>query len=180
MEPWGMTDEERAVLAYAKIAEQIIKEDARIHERMTWGVSVNGALFALLGAGAALFKDALPQASRPLTLFICAIVALLSLMALLVCRATIGGVQDARKQIYYVRKLYTERWKTAIETELGLPRPFGSRELYEAVPISRWWGDNFFRFIGAIWILIVLAAAAAAAYHLFVAPPAAEYIGIGV
>ena len=164
----GMTEDEHAIAAYGKIAEQIIKEDARVHERMTWGVSVNGALLALLGAGAALAKDVLPHASLPITLFGWVLVALLAMIALLVCHSSIKGVQDARRQIHYIRAVYDSRWKATVEDRLGLPRPFGTRD---NTPIDRWWGDNFFRFIAAVWFLIVVACAVAAAYHLLGLPP---------
>ena len=51
-----MTDDERnhAIEAYSKIAEQVEKEDGLVNQRLTWGASINGALFALL---AVLFKD---------------------------------------------------------------------------------------------------------------------------
>jgi hypothetical protein len=56
-------DEERAFAAYSKIAEQISKEDTRVHERMTWGISINGGLLALLGVGYPLLKDIFSHAA---------------------------------------------------------------------------------------------------------------------
>jgi hypothetical protein len=38
-------------------AEQINKEDARINERVTWGISINGGLLALLGVAYTPPKD---------------------------------------------------------------------------------------------------------------------------
>ena len=174
-----MTDDDRAIQVYSKIAEQIIKEDVRVNERMTWGMSINGALLALLGVGSGLFKDILPHASISVTLFVCVIAALLSIIALFVCHWTIDSVRGAREQIYYIRKIYSDRWKTKIEDELGLPRPFGSRDLYdETIRISRWWGDDLFRFISVIWLLIIVACVAAAAFHLFGSPSGADCSGI--
>jgi hypothetical protein len=163
----AMTDDQRAIQAYSKISEQITKEDARIHERMTWGLSINGALLALFGVVGGLLKDFLPRASTSVVAFVCVITTLLAIIALLVCYWTISGMQDARKQIYYVREVYNFKWKQKLEDELGLPRPFGSRELYEqTVRISRWWGDDLFRLVGLLWLIIVFGCLTAAGYKL--------------
>lgn len=163
----AMTDDQRAIQAYSKISEQITKEDARIHERMTWGLSINGALLALFGVVGGLLKDFLPRASTSVVAFVCVITTLLAIIALLVCYWTISGMQDARKQIYYVREVYNFKWKQKLEDEFGLPRPFGSRELYEqTVRISRWWGDDLFRLVGLLWLVIVFGCLTAAGYKL--------------
>jgi hypothetical protein len=120
-----VTDDERAIQAYSKIAEQITKEDGLVNQRLTWGASINGALLTLLGAGGGLFKDSLRDASIGVTMFVCVIAVFLSVIAALVCGWTIKGIVDARKKIGYIRKVYNERWQTKIENELGLPRPFG-------------------------------------------------------
>lgn len=151
-----MTDDERAFEAYSKISEQIEREDARLNERMTWGLSINGALLAFFGVLGGMYKDVLPHPSTSVAIFVCAIAAFLSIIALLVCDWTINGVQDARKQIYYIRKVYDDKWKTKIENELSLPRPFGSRDLYDkTIHISRWWGDDLFRVMRALWLIIL-------------------------
>ncbi len=154
-----MTEDELAFQAYSKIAEQIIKEDARINERMTWGISINGGLLALLGVGYTLLKDIFTHASGCVIISTSVGLAFLAAAALLVCYQTIRGVGDARKQIYYIRKIYETKWKGKIEDELGLPRPFGSREFYteqgSRMAMPRWWGDNLFRIIGALWLLII-------------------------
>src|SRR2546423_148826 len=98
-----MEAEERIFQAYSKISEQFIKEDARVHERMTWGVSINGALFALLGAGYGLLKESLRHATWLETSAAYAAVLALALVAIWICYNTIRAIGDARKQIYYVR-----------------------------------------------------------------------------
>jgi hypothetical protein len=151
-----MTEDELALQAYSMIAEQIIKEDARINERITWGISINGGLLALLGVSYAPLKDIFALASGPASLAL----AFLAAAAMLVCHQTIRGVGDARKQIYYIRKIYEAKWKGKIEDEIGLPRPFGSREFYteqeSGAAKSLWWGENLFFIIGSFWLMIVL------------------------
>ena len=163
-----MTDDQRAIQAYSKISEQITKEDARINERMTWGLfnkwRASCALRRVVGG---LLKDFLPHASTSVVGLICVITTLLAIIALLVCYWTISGMQDARKQIYYVREVYNSKWKQKVEDEFGLPRPFGSRELHEqTVRISRWWGDDLFRLVGLLWLIIVFGCLTAAGYKL--------------
>jgi protein-S-isoprenylcysteine O-methyltransferase Ste14 len=161
-----MTEDERAFQAYSKIAEQIIKEDTLVHVRMTWGLSINGALLALLGVGGGLLKDSFLRAPPSVIVFVCVMAALLSIVALLVCYWTIKGVGDARKQIYYISSVYHDKWKRTIEDRLGLPRPFGSRELYDKRRrVDRWWGDDLFRFVGALWFVIIVVCLAVAFYY---------------
>ena len=71
-----MTDDERnhAIEAYSKIAEQVEKEDGLVNQRLTWGASINGALFALL---AVLFKDFLLHDSILVAIFGCVIAVFL-------------------------------------------------------------------------------------------------------
>jgi hypothetical protein len=152
-----MTEDELAFRAYSTIAEQINKEDARINERVTWGISINGGLLALLGVAYTPLKDIYTlHCGR---LIISMGLALLAAAAVLVCYQTIRGVGDARKQIYCIRKIYERKWKAKID-EIGLPRPFGSRhprsdqESKMAKPL--WWGEYLFFVIGALWLMIVI------------------------
>ena len=177
-----MTDHERAIQAYSKIAEQITKEDGLVNQRLTWGASINGALLTLLGV---LFKDSFRGASIGVTIFVCVIVVFLSIIAALVCGWTIKGIVDARKQIGYIRKIYNERWQTKIENELGLPRPFGLEDKtlrigqwwgdklfrpfgldYETLGIGPWWGDKLFRLMIGLWVIIIVVCLVVAAYHI--------------
>jgi hypothetical protein len=59
-----MTEEERAFEAYSKIAEQIMKEDEIVNQRLTWGASLNGALLVLLGIGGGLSKKLILRPHR--------------------------------------------------------------------------------------------------------------------
>jgi hypothetical protein len=175
-----MTDEDdRAFEAYSKIAEQISKEDGLIHDRMTWGISINGGLLALLGVGLTLSKDIFTRASTDVIALASVGALLAAITSILVCYHTIKGVDDARKQVYYIRGIYETRWKRKLEDELGLPRPFGSRGLYDdkiiydpkfiydPKTIPRWWGDNLFRLIIGLWlVIIVIVAILAAKYGL--------------
>jgi len=153
-----MTEDEIAFQAYSTIAEQINKEDARINERVTWGISINGGLLALLGVAYTPLKDIYTLHCGQLIISMG--LALLAAAGILVCYQTIRGVGDARKQIYDIRKIYETKWKAKIEDEVGLPRPFGSRGLYAdqgskmAKPL--WWGEYLFFVIGALWLMIVI------------------------
>jgi hypothetical protein len=172
----AMTEDEHAFQAYSKISEQIAKEDARINERMTWGLSINGALLALFGVVGGLLKDFLPRASTSVVIFACVIATLLAIIAGLVCYWTIRGVQDARKQVYYVREFYNFKWKQKLEDKFGLPRPFGSRELNErTVRVSRWWGDSLFVLVGSLWPIIAVGCWTAAVYYRLIAPPSVPW-----
>src|SRR6516225_7501387 len=113
-----MTDDDRAIQAYSAISEQITKEDARINERMTWGLSINGALLALFGVVTGLWRDFLAHATTPILIFVSAVTILLTSIALLVCYWTIKGMQDARRQISYLRdEVYDPKWKHKLEDE---------------------------------------------------------------
>jgi hypothetical protein len=170
-----MTDDDHAIEVYSKIAEQIIKEDALVNQRMTWGMSINGALLALLGVGAGLFKDVLPHISTFAILVLCVAAALLSIIGWLVCRWTIKSIQDARKQIRYITGIYNKKWKKKMEEELGLPRPFWGRDLdVRTESIDRWWGDDLFRFISVIWSLIIIACVAIVVFRLLGWSPPAD------
>ena len=158
-----MTDDERAIQAYSKIAEQITKEDGLVNQRLTWGASINGALLTLLGVGGGLLKDSL-RASIGVTIFACVIAVFLSIIAALVCGWTIKGIVDARKQISYIREIYDKKWRAKIENELGLPRPFGVRD--ETRRVDPWWGDNLFRLMIGLWVIVIVVCVVAAAYHI--------------
>src|SRR6516162_4652423 len=157
-----MTEDERAFQAYSKIAEQITKEDGLVNQRLTWGASINGALLTLLGVAGGLFKDALRDAPIGVTIFVCAIAIFLSIIAALVCGWTIKGIVDARKQISYIREIYDKNWRTKIENELGLPRPFGVRD--DTRRVDPWWGDNLFRLMIGLWVIVIVVCVVVAAY----------------
>jgi hypothetical protein len=159
-----MTEDERAFQAYSKIAEQITKEDGLVNQRLTWGASINGALLTLLGVGGGLFKDALRDAPIGVTIFVCAIAIFLSIIAALVCGWTIKGIVDARKQISYIREIYDKNWRTKIENELGLPRPFGVRD--DTRRVDPWWGDNLFRLMIGLWVIVIVVCVVVAAYRI--------------
>jgi hypothetical protein len=175
-----MTDDERAIQAYSKIAEQITKEDGLINQRLTWGASINGALLTLLGVGGGLFKDSLRDASIGVTIFVCVIAVFLSIIAALACGWTIKGIADARKQIRYIREIYDTKRRTKIENELGLPRPFGVRDRTprngpwwgfgldnKTLGVEHpWWGDNLFRLMIGLWVIVIVVCVVAAAYHI--------------
>lgn len=167
-----MTDDERnrAIEAYSKIAEQIEKEDGLVNQRLTWGASINGALFALL---AVLFKDFPFHASILVAIFGCVIAIFLSIIAVLVCGATIRGIVDARQQIANIRGTYRRWWQPQIEQELHLPRPFLDKDApsgpsifdrllrpvgldTETLGQDLWWGDDLFRLMIGLWIFVVL------------------------
>ena len=158
-----MTDDERAIQAYSKIAEQITKEDELVNQRLTWGASINGALLALLGVGGGLFKDSLQHSPIFVTIF-CGIAILLSIIGMLVCWETIKGIKGARKQIHYIREIYNHRWQPEIENKLGLPRPFGVDD--KTLRIDPWWGDNLFRLMISLWVFVIVVCVLAAAYHI--------------
>jgi hypothetical protein len=174
-----MTDErDYAIQAYSKIAEQIEKEDGLVNQRLTWGASINGALLTLLGVGGGLFKDFLKDPSIYVTIFVCVIAVFLSIIAVLVCRWTIEGIVDARKQINYIEGIYKDKWKPRIKNlnlDLDyLPRPFGevpSRAWFLRWPpsdIGPWWGDQIFRLMIVLWVFVIIVCVVAAAYHIAV------------
>ncbi len=153
-----MPDDEFALQAYSKIAEQISKEDALINQRMTWGISINAGLLVLLGFGYGLLKDIFTQASARMIASLA--LAILAAGAVLVYYNTIRAVRDARMQIFHIRHIYETKWKQRIEDKIGLPRPFGSRELYTEeegrTAKSSWWAENLFFIVGSVWLIIVL------------------------
>src|SRR5215467_9242306 len=159
-----MTEDERAFQAYSKIAEQITKEDGLVNQRLTWGASINGALLTLPGVGGGLFKDAVRDAPIGVTIFVCAIAIFLSIIAALVCGWTIKGIVDARKQISYIREIYDKNWRTKIANELGLPRPFGVRD--DTRRVDPWWGDNLFRLMIGLWVIVIVVCVVVAAYRI--------------
>jgi hypothetical protein len=167
-----MTDDERnhAIEAYSKIAEQVEKEDGLVNQRLTWGASINGALFALL---AVLFKDFLLHDSILVAIFGCVIAVFLSIIAVLVCGATIRGIVDARQQIANIRNIYKRWWQPQIEDELHLPRPFLDKDAPSGPSIfdrllrpagldtktlgqDSWWGDDLFRLLIGLWGFVTL------------------------
>jgi hypothetical protein len=177
-----MTDErEHAFQAYSKIAEQIEKEDGLVNQRLTWGASINGALFALLGV---LFKDLLLDASILANISGCVIAVFLSIIGVLVCGSSIRGIVDARKQIDHIRSIYKEWWQPQVENEMHLPRPFFERHenawpawqwwsawsdrLLRPVGLDTktlgkdsWWGDDLFRLMIGLWVFVIVVSVSA-------------------
>ena len=90
------------------------------------------------------------------------------------------GIVDARKQISYIREIYDKNWRTKIENELGLPRPFGVRDKTprngpwwgfgldnKTLGVDPWWGrDNLFRLMIGLWVIVIVVCVVAAAYHI--------------
>jgi len=169
-----METDEKILEIYSKFSEQMSKEDARIHERVTWGLTINGALITFIGVGFAVLKERLNAS----IVFI--VVYILICIALWLCYNTIQAILDAREQISYLKSFYNKEWKGAVKA-FGLPRPFfdrkpkkigyvtrignrifapprGQRERdgIDLPPLERWWGDNVFRALILLWIAMLL------------------------
>jgi hypothetical protein len=147
--------------ARKQIAEQITTQEGLINQQLKWGASINGGLLTLLVVGGGLFKDSLRDASIGGTILVCLIAVFLSVIAALVCGRTIKNIVDARKQISYIREIYETKWRTKIEDELGLPRPFGL-----ASETLAWQHDNIFRLMIGLWVIVIVVCVVAAVYHI--------------
>lgn len=149
-------DDEKAFSAYRLIAEQIIKEDNLIHQRVTWGFTINGALLTLIALFFNLTKD-VPNAF-PVARFV---LIALALLAIWVCYITFRNIRGARTQIAYVSKIYEKHWKNRLENDLNLPRPFGG-SLYGKYPdgtpitLKIVGSEQLFIAIGILWIGVLI------------------------
>jgi hypothetical protein len=61
-------------------------------------------------------------------------------------------------------KSTTKNWRTKIENELGLPRPFGVRD--DTRRVDPWWGDNLFRLMIGLWVIVIVVCVVVAAYRI--------------
>jgi hypothetical protein len=96
----------------------------------------------------------------------CGIAILLSVIAVLVCWETIQGIKGARTQINYIRSVYYE-WQDKIEKKgLNLPRPFLDKEIADkfSAELGSWWGDNLFRLMIVLWVIVIGACLVGAAF----------------
>ncbi len=142
--------------SYTKISEQIIKEDNIIHQRVTSGLSINGVLATLATLGYAVAKDNIRDQKD---LIIAGVVlCTLAFVAIWVCFTSIESIRAARRQLAYIQYIYNLHWKTIVEENLKLPRPFGGHlpfkdEKGKELKIRAGSSGTLFRAIVVVWLV---------------------------
>ncbi len=130
-----MDEDEKAFAAYTTISHQIKKEDKLIHQRVASGLSTNGVIATLVGAGYGIARENLIEPRD----FIIAgfVLAALAFVAIWVSYTAIGGIAAARTQNAYIRKVYLKHWRRKIEGNLELPRPYLDRSADQDIDPSK-------------------------------------------
>jgi hypothetical protein len=150
--------------AYTKISEQIIKEDNIIHQRTTSGLSINGVLATLAALGYGVAKDNIREQKD---LIIAGVVlCTLAFVAIWVCYSSIRGIRAARRQNAYIQYVYNLHWRTIVEEQLKLPRPFGGNLPYKdengkKLKVGAGSSGTLFRAVIVVWVIALVVFASA-------------------
>jgi len=149
--------------AYRLILQQIEHENGLMGARLQAGLTINGALIALTGAGLGFGRDLLRQLSLAGLVGMMAVLTAIAGLALVTSLSTRSAVRDARLQVLVITVNYSRNWRVLVEDICGLPRPFGGKlpapdTDVENHRLSSWWADGLMTWAIVLWGTLWVAA----------------------